>query len=122
MVTLSFSLSLSRLKAVFARGCSSSSNPMVPNQSVGRKCWWRRGAAFLGAALVTGAFLDAHPKETAKLCKRLKACVGDADEVVEGHCVRAMEALDALLGERLKAPDDSGASDLHRMLRLDEPK
>ena len=88
----------------------------------GRDATARRGAAFLGAALVTGAFLDAHPKETAKLCKRLKACVGDADEVVEGHCVRAMEALDALLGERLKAPDDSGASDLHRMLRLDEPK
>ena len=52
------------------------------------------------AALVTGAFLDAYPKETAKLCKRLKAGVSDKDEVVAGHCVRAMESLDVLLGER----------------------
>ena len=76
----------------------------------------RRGAAFLGAALVSGAFLDAYPKETAKLCKRLKAGVADPDEVVAGHCVRAMEALDGLLGERLTLPEDAGKSDLHRIV------
>ena len=68
------------------------------------------------AALVTGAFLDAYPKETAKLCKRLKAGVSDKDEVVAGHCVRAMESLDVLLGERLALPDDAGKSDLHRIV------
>ena len=73
----------------------------------GRDDLTKRGAAFLGAALVSGAFLDAHPKETAKLCKRLKAGVSDKDEVVAGHCVRAMESLDVLLGERLALPEDN---------------
>ena len=81
----------------------------------GRDDVTRRGAAFLGAALVSGAFLDAYPKETAKLCKRLKAGVSDKDEVVAGHCVRAMEALDVLLGERLALPEDN-KSDLHRIV------
>jgi hypothetical protein len=82
----------------------------------GRDDLTKRGAAFLGAALVSGAFLDAHPKETAKLCKRLKAGVSDKDEVVAGHCVRAVESLDVLLGERLTLPDDAGKSDLHRII------
>ena len=82
----------------------------------GRDDVTRRGAAFLGAALVTGAFLDTYPKETAKLCKRLKAGVSDKDEVVAGHCVRAMESLDVLLGERLTLPEDAGKSDLHRIV------
>ena len=81
----------------------------------GRDDVTRRGAAFLGAALVTGAFLDAYPKETAKLCKRLKSGVEDKDEVVAGHSVRAMEALDVLLGERLALPSE-GKSDLHRIV------
>ena len=81
----------------------------------GRDDVTRRGAAFLGAALVTGAFLDAYPKETAKLCKRLKSGVEDKDEVVAGHCVRAMESLDVLLGERLTLPSE-GKSDLHRIV------
>jgi hypothetical protein len=80
----------------------------------GRDDVTRRGAAFLGAALVSGAFLDTHPKETAKLCKRLKAGVDDKDAVVAGHCVRAMESLDVLLGERLTLPE--GKSDLHRIV------
>ena len=81
----------------------------------GRDDVTRRGAAFLGAALVSGAFLDTHPKETAKLCKRLKAGVSDKDDVVAGHCVRAMESLDVLLGERLTLPSE-GKSDLHRIV------
>ncbi len=80
----------------------------------GRDAVTKRGAAFLGAALVSGAFLDGHPKETAKLCKRLKAGVSDKDEVVAGHCVRAMESLDVLLGERHTLPE--GKSDLHRIV------
>ena len=58
---------------------------------------------------MSGAFLDAYPKETAKLCKRLKAGVSDKDEVVAGHCVRAMESLDVLLGERLTLPSTRGS-------------
>ena len=59
----------------------------------GRDDLTKRGAAFLGAALVSGAFLgpskrDGQALQDSRPALRIK------DEVVAGHCVRAMESLD----------------------------
>ena len=79
----------------------------------------RRAAAFLGAAVVaTDACLEAHPRETAKLCKALKRLTGDADAATAGHCAAAMARLDVLLARKVKGADPKESA-LERLVKMD---
>ncbi|KAJ8602549.1 hypothetical protein CTAYLR_008334 [Chrysophaeum taylorii] len=70
----------------------------------------RRAAAFLARKLLSGSgsqCIDAAPRPTARMCRRLKALVDDDadDQNARHHAAFALEALETVLDAKIKGPD-----------------